>query len=71
MFDSVPWWMYAVGFLLLLGPLVTVHELGHYLVGRWFGVKADVFSICFGKELAGHNDRRGTLWTQSALQLLG
>jgi len=63
--------MYAVGFLLLLGPLVTVHELGHYLVGRWFGVKADVFSIGFGKELAGVTDRRGTRWKLSALPLGG
>ena len=71
MFASVPWWMYGVGFLLLLGPLVTVHELGHYLVGRWFGVKADVFSIGFGKELAGFTDRRGTRWKLAALPLGG
>ncbi len=70
-FDSVPWWMWIVGFLLLLGPLVTVHELGHYLVGRWFGVKADAFSIGFGKELAGYTDRRGTRWTLAALPLGG
>jgi regulator of sigma E protease len=63
--------MYALGFLLLLGPLVTVHELGHYLVGRWFGVKADVFSIGFGKELAGFTDRRGTRWKLAALPLGG
>jgi regulator of sigma E protease len=68
---SVPWWMYAVGFLLLLGPLVTLHELGHYLVGRWFGVRADVFSVGFGKELAGITDRRGTRWRLSALPLGG
>lgn len=71
MIASVPWWMYAVGFLLMLGPLVTVHELGHYLVGRWFGVKADVFSVGFGKELAGYTDRRGTRWKVSALPLGG
>ncbi len=63
--------MYAVGFLLLLGPLVTLHELGHYLVGRWFGVKAETFSIGFGKELAGWTDRRGTRWRLSALPLGG
>ena len=34
-----------LGFVLVLGPLVFLHELGHYLVGRWCGVKADVFSI--------------------------
>jgi regulator of sigma E protease len=63
--------MWIVGFLLVLGPLVTVHELGHYLVGRWFGVKADAFSIGFGKELAGWTDARGTRWKLSALPLGG
>ena len=63
--------MYVLGFLLLLGPLVTIHELGHYLVGRWFGVKAEVFSIGFGKELAGWTDKRGTRWKLAALPLGG
>lgn len=71
MFESPPFWMYFVGFLLLLGPLVTLHELGHYLVGRWFGVKADAFSVGFGKEIAGFTDRRGTRWKLSALPLGG
>src|SRR5690606_20064570 len=69
--ETVPWWMWILGFLLVLGPLVTVHELGHYLVGRWFGVKADVFSIGFGKELAGYTDQRGTRWKLSAIPLGG
>lgn len=68
---SIPFWMYIVGFPLLLGPLVTVHELGHYLVGRWFGVQAVAFSVGFGKELAGFTDRRGTRWKLSALPLGG
>ncbi len=63
--------MYAVGFLLLLGPLITVHELGHYLVGRWFGVKAEAFSVGFGKELYGRTDKHGTRWKLSALPLGG
>jgi regulator of sigma E protease len=63
--------MWLVGFLLLLGPLVTLHELGHYLVGRLFGVKADSFSIGFGQEVAGFTDRRGTRWKLSALPLGG
>lgn len=63
--------MWFVGFLLVLGPLVTLHELGHYLVGRLFGVKADAFSIGFGREIAGFNDRRGTRWKLSALPLGG
>jgi len=68
---DVPMWMMLLGFLLVLGPLVTVHELGHYLVGRVFGVKADAFSIGFGKELAGWTDKRGTRWKLSALPLGG
>jgi regulator of sigma E protease len=63
--------MMAAGFLLLLGPLVTLHELGHYLVGRWLGVKANVFSVGFGKELAGYTDKRGTRWRLSALPMGG
>jgi regulator of sigma E protease len=63
--------MWILGFLLVLGPLVTVHELGHYLVGRWFGVKADAFSVGFGKELAGYTDKRGTRWKLAALPLGG
>ena len=68
---SIPWWMYILGFPLLLGPLVTLHELGHYLVGRWFGVQAQAFSVGFGKELLGYTDRRGTRWKLSALPLGG
>lgn len=70
-FESVPLWMMIAGFLLVLGPLVTLHELGHYLMGRWFGVKANVFSVGFGKELAGFTDKRGTRWRLSALPLGG
>ena len=58
-------------FLLLLAPLVVIHELGHYLVARLFGVKADVFSVGFGKELLGWTDKRGTRWKLSALPLGG
>lgn len=68
---SIPFWLYIVGFPLLLGPLVTLHELGHYLVGRWFGVKAQAFSVGFGKELVGWTDKRGTRWKLCALPLGG
>lgn len=68
---SIPFWMYIIGFPLLLGPLVTLHELGHYLVGRWFGVKAEAFSVGFGKEIAGFTDKHGTRWKLSALPLGG
>jgi regulator of sigma E protease len=71
LFESPPFWMYVIGFLLVLGPLVTLHELGHYLVGRWFGVQAEAFSVGFGKELAGFTDKHGTRWKLSALPLGG
>jgi len=61
----------ALAFLLVLGPLVVVHELGHYLVGRWFGVRSEVFSIGFGKELWGRTDKRGTRWRVAAIPLGG
>jgi regulator of sigma E protease len=69
---NLPLWLYyVIGFPLLLGPLVTIHELGHYLVGRWFGVHAEAFSVGFGKELWGFTDKRGTRWKLSALPLGG
>ena len=68
---SIPFWMYIIGFPLLLGPLVTLHELGHYLVGRWFGVHAEAFAVGFGKEIAGFTDKRGTRWKLCALPLGG
>ena len=58
-------------FLLVIGPLIFVHELGHYFVGRWFGIKAEVFSIGFGKELFGWTDKRGTRWKLAWLPLGG
>jgi regulator of sigma E protease len=70
--STLPLWLYyVIGFPLLLGPLVTIHELGHYLVGRWFGVHAEAFSIGFGKEIWGFTDKRGTRWKVSALPLGG
>lgn len=60
-----------IAFILLLGPLVFVHEMGHYLAGRWCGVKADAFSIGFGKEIAGWTDKRGTRWKVGLLPLGG
>ena len=69
---TLPLWLYyVIGFPLLLGPLVTIHELGHYLVGRWFGVHAEAFSVGFGKEIWGFTDRRGTRWKLSVLPLGG
>lgn len=51
-----------LAFLLVIGPLIFVHELGHYFAGRACGVKAEVFSIGFGREIAGYTDSRGTRW---------
>ncbi|MFM6854413.1 MAG: M50 family metallopeptidase, partial [Sphingopyxis sp.] len=61
----------AAAFLAVLGPLVFIHELGHYLVGRWCGIRADVFSIGFGREIAGWTDRRGTRWKLGWMPLGG
>ena len=68
---DVPFWLYVVAFLLVLGPLVFVHEYGHYIVGRWCGVKADAFSIGFGRRILGWTDRRGTEWKIGWLPLGG
>src|SRR5439155_26969703 len=60
-----------VSFLLVIGPLVFVHELGHYLVARWCGIGAETFSIGFGREMVGWTDRRGTRWKVGWLPLGG
>lgn len=62
---------YGFWFLLLLTVLVFVHELGHYLIARLCGVRVEVFSIGFGPELFGRNDRHGTRWRFSAIPLGG
>jgi len=58
-------------FLVALTVLVFFHELGHFLVARWNGVKVDAFSIGFGPELFGWNDRKGTRWKFAAIPLGG
>ena len=63
--------IYVAAFLLLLGPLVFIHEFGHYIAGRWFGVKAEEFSVGFGGEIAGFTDKRGTRWRFNWLPLGG
>lgn len=60
-----------LAFVLVIGPLVFIHELGHYFVGRWFGVHAEAFSIGFGREIFGWSDRRGTRWKVGWLPLGG
>lgn len=58
-------------FVLAIAPLIFIHEMGHYLVGRWCGVKAEVFSIGFGRPVAGWTDKRGTRWQVGWLPLGG
>jgi regulator of sigma E protease len=62
---------YVVPFVFVLTIIVFFHELGHFLVGRWCGVKVDVFSIGFGPELCHFIDRKGTRWRIAALPLGG
>ena len=62
---------YIIPFLVVLTVLVFFHELGHYLVARRNGVRVEVFSIGFGPELFGWNDRAGTRWKFSAIPLGG
>jgi regulator of sigma E protease len=62
---------YLPYFLFVLTLLVFVHEYGHYWVARRFGIHAEVFSIGFGPELFGWNDRKGTRWKVSAIPLGG
>ena len=61
----------VLAFALVVGPLVFVHEFGHYLAGRIFGIKADAFSIGFGRQIAGFTDKRGTRWQVGWLPLGG
>src|ERR1700749_4021942 len=62
---------YVSPFLFVLTIVVFFHELGHFLIARWAGVKVLTFSLGFGPELAGFNDRLGTRWKVSAIPLGG
>ncbi|HLT79309.1 MAG TPA: RIP metalloprotease RseP [Ferrovibrio sp.] len=62
---------YVIPFVIVLTIIVFVHELGHYWVARRCGVRVEVFSIGFGRELFGWNDRHGTRWKISAIPLGG
>jgi regulator of sigma E protease len=62
---------YIIPFLFVLTLVVFFHELGHFLVARWCGIRVLVFSIGFGPELVGFNDRHGTRWKISAVPLGG
>ena len=71
MFAQPPLWFIIIAFLCAIGPLVFIHELGHYWVARLFGVGAEQFSIGFGREIAGWTDKRGTRWKVGWLPLGG
>ncbi len=60
-----------VPFLFVMTVIVFFHELGHFLVGRWCGVRVSTFSIGFGPEIWGWNDRHGTRWRVALLPLGG
>ena len=62
---------YVVPFLVVLTVLVFVHEMGHFWIARWNGVRVEVFSIGFGPEIVGWTDRHQTRWKISALPLGG
>jgi regulator of sigma E protease len=67
-------WMvafYVMAVMLVLTPVVFIHELGHFLVARWCGVKVKDFSIGFGREIFGFYDRHGTRWRFAWLPLGG
>ncbi|RIY01568.1 RIP metalloprotease RseP [Aureimonas flava] len=61
----------VVPFLFVLTVIVFFHELGHYLVGRWSGIRVLAFSVGFGPEIVGFTDRHGTRWKLSAIPLGG
>ena len=72
MFDFIYWLAsYVVPFLAVLTVIVFVHEMGHYLVARWNGIAIQTFSVGFGREVFGWNDKAGTRWRLSAIPLGG
>ncbi|MEX0970920.1 MAG: RIP metalloprotease RseP [Paracoccaceae bacterium] len=58
-------------FIVIISIVVFVHEMGHYLVGRWCGIDAEVFSLGFGKVLWSFTDKRGMRWQLAAIPLGG
>ena len=61
----------VIALLVVLGAVVFVHELGHFLAARWAGVRVNAFSIGFGPAIIKWRDKRGTLWKISCLPLGG
>ena len=54
--------LYIVPFVLVLGMVVTIHELGHFLAAKWLGTKIDRFSLGFGRPIAAWTDKSGVEW---------
>lgn len=72
LFGSISGFLFVLlAFLFVLTVVVFVHELGHFLVARWCGVKVKVFSIGFGREIFGFHDRHGTRWRVAWIPLGG
>src|ERR1700710_855429 len=65
------WTGWIIPFLFGLSVVVFFHEMGHFLVARWAGVRVLTFSLGFGPEIVGFNDRHGTRWKLSAIPLGG
>ncbi len=61
----------VVAFVVALSIIVAVHEYGHYIVGRWSGIHAEVFSLGFGPIIYSRVDKRGTRWQIAALPFGG
>ena len=66
-----PLWNFVLPFLVVLTVLVFVHELGHYLAARACGIRVEVFSVGFGREILGWTDSRGTRWRLSLIPFGG
>lgn len=60
-----------IAFVVSLSIIVAIHEYGHYIVGRWCGIHAEVFSLGFGPVLFSRTDKRGTVWQLAALPFGG
>jgi len=61
----------VAAFVVALSVIVAIHEYGHYIVGRWSGIKAEVFSLGFGPVIYSRVDKHGTRWQLAALPLGG
>ncbi len=70
--EYISWlWDHVLPPLIGFSILVFIHELGHYLAARWAGVRVEIFSIGFGRELFGWTDKAGTRWRFSLIPLGG